>query len=137
AAERVRTAIAAAQDRGATVLVGGAAPPRTPGHFVAATVLAGVPHDDPVLCDETFGPVVTLVPFTDDAEAIRHVNSGPLGLNAGVFTRDVSRGLALCDDLRVGMVHLNDITGFPPHIPFGGTKGSAFGPLEQGDTVRE
>lgn len=137
AAQRVRTAIAAAQQRGATALVGGAAPPKTAGHFVAATVLTGAPADDPILRDEVFGPVVALVRFTDDDEAIRHVNAGPLGLNAGVFGRDASRGLALCDALRVGMVHLNDITGFPPHIPFGGTKGSAFGPLEQGDTVRE
>jgi aldehyde dehydrogenase (NAD+) len=137
AASRVRGTIAGAHSRGGRILTGGAAPPLERGHFVAPTIIEGLERDDPFLRDEVFGPVVALVPARSDADAVAIASSGTLGLNAGVFSRDVSRGLDVCEQLTSGMVHFNDVTGFPPHIPFGGSQGSAFGPLEQGDTVRE
>ncbi|MEP6842327.1 MAG: aldehyde dehydrogenase family protein [Pseudolysinimonas sp.] len=136
AAERVCAEISGVQSRGATVLTGGARR-YDEGHFVAPTVVENVAPGDEFLRSEVFGPVIALVRCDDDADAIALVNGGMLGLNAGVFARDTGRALAACDALQVGMVHLNDVTGFPPHIPFGGSKASAFGPLEQGDTVRE
>lgn len=137
AATRFREAVTQAQARGGRVLVGGAEQPRDDGHYVAATVMDSLAPGDPLLTDEVFGPVLALVPVDSDAEAVSIANATGLGLNAGVFSQDLDRGLAVCDQLDVGMVHLGDVTGFPPHIPFGGAKGSAFGPLEQGDTVRE
>ena len=137
AATRTRETIGAAQARGGQIVSGGSEPPTTSGYFVAPTVIEGLDLEDELLREEVFGPVIALVRSSTDFEAVEVANAGALGLNAGVFSRDVSRGLAVCDALHAGMVHLNDISGFPPHIPFGGSRGSAFGPLEQGDTVWE
>ena len=82
--------------------------------------------------DEVFGPFVAVIAVPDAERAVAVANDSPYGLNAGVFTRDVARALRLVQQLEVGMVHLNAVTGFPPYAPFGGVKDSGAGPLEQG-----
>ncbi|MDI1288920.1 MAG: aldehyde dehydrogenase family protein [bacterium] len=136
AAARVHQEIVAAQDRGATLVTGH---PRHPdeGHFVTPTVLEGAADRDPLLTHEVFGPLLLLVRATDEDDAVARANNSPFGLNAALFTSDLDSGVRLAQDIHAGMVHVNAVSGFPPHIPFGGVKASGFGPLEQGDSAAE
>jgi benzaldehyde dehydrogenase (NAD) len=89
--------------------------------FYKPTVLAGVKPGMPTFDDETFGPVVNLVTFKTDEEAVALANTGHGGLAAGVISRSVGRALAVGNQLRAGMVHINDQTVNDDAVnPFGG-----------------
>ena len=91
------------------------------GLFYRPTVLADVRLDSPAWTDEIFGPVAPVVTFTTDDEAVELANSSDYGLSAGIFTRSISRGLAIANRIRAGMVHVNDQTiNDEATIPFGG-----------------
>ncbi len=91
------------------------------GLFYRPTVLADVRLDSPAWTDEIFGPVAPVVTFTSDDEAIELANSSDYGLSAGVFSRSISRALAIANRIRAGMVHVNDQTiNDEATIPFGG-----------------
>jgi acyl-CoA reductase-like NAD-dependent aldehyde dehydrogenase len=100
------------------------------GNYVGATVVSRIEPE--AARDEVFGPFAAVIAVPDPERAVAVANDSPYGLNAGVFTRDVGRALRLVQQLEVGMVHLNAVTGFPPYAPFGGVKDSGAGPLEQG-----
>ena len=113
---------------GARLVVGGT----HDGLFYRPTVLADVTRDLPVWTDETFGPVAPVVPFETDEEALALANDTDYGLAGAVYSRSVSRGLALAQRIRAGMVHVNDQTvNDEAVIPFGGMgtsgNGSRFG----------
>ena len=123
-ARRVEEWVHEAEVAGATVHVGG----RRHGAFYYPTVLTGVPGHCRVLSEEVFGPVVTLVPFTDPAEAIAAANDSEYGLQAGVFTRSVDTALALAEKLHVGAVVINQTSDVRiDSMPFGGFKKSGVG----------
>jgi acyl-CoA reductase-like NAD-dependent aldehyde dehydrogenase len=125
---------------GAAVLHGGAAPAEerlAHGNFGPATVVTGVNPDTPAARQEVFGPFAAVIPVADAGRAVEVANDTPYGLNAGDFTRDVGQAVRLVQSLNAGMVHLNAVTGFPPHLPFGGMKDSGTGPLEQGPRTYE
>jgi aldehyde dehydrogenase (NAD+) len=129
-----------AASAGATVLHGGAAPTEerlAHGNFVPATVITEVNPDTTAARQEVFGPFAAVIPVQDSGRAVEVANATPYGLNAGVFTRDVGQAMRLVQGLNAGMVHLNAVTGFPPHVPFGGMKDSGAGPLEQGPRTYE
>jgi aldehyde dehydrogenase (NAD+) len=110
--------------RGAKVLAGG----RTHGQYVEPTVLTGVTPEMRCYHEETFGPVVAVVPVKDVEEAVRLANDTSYGLSAAIMTGDPERGLALAERIQAGMVHVNDATVHDePHAPFGGIKGSGLG----------
>jgi benzaldehyde dehydrogenase (NAD) len=91
------------------------------GLFYRPTVLADVKLDAPAWTDEIFGPVAPVVTFTGDDEAVELANSSDYGLAAGVYSRSISRGLAIANRIRAGMVHVNDQTiNDEATIPFGG-----------------
>jgi benzaldehyde dehydrogenase (NAD) len=91
------------------------------GLFYRPTVLADVTTDLPAWTDEIFGPVAPVITFESDAEAIELANSSDYGLAAGVYSRSISRGLAVANRIRAGMVHVNDQTiNDEAIIPFGG-----------------
>jgi len=91
------------------------------GLFYRPTVLAEVTTDLPVWTDETFGPVAPVIRFDTDDEAIALANDTEYGLAAGVYSRSISRGLAIANRIRAGMVHVNDQTiNDEALIPFGG-----------------
>lgn len=123
-ARRVESWVDEAVAAGATRLTGGV---RT-GAFVTPTVLTDVPDDARVLTDEVFGPVVSLVPFSDLDEALAQVNDTDFGLQAGVFTESVSTAMYAAERLRVGSVLINDTSDFRiDAMPFGGSKRSGVG----------
>ena len=134
AAGRVHSEIRTAIDRGARLVVG-EFPHPDDGHFVTPALLDGVADDDPLLTREVFGPLLVLVRAKDSGDAVARANRSPYGLNAALFTNDLSSGMLLALELDAGMVHINAVSGFPSHIPFGGVKTSGFGPLEQGNTA--
>ncbi|ADO73119.1 aldehyde dehydrogenase family protein [Stigmatella aurantiaca] len=124
AARRLEGWIAQAVGRGARILTGGG----RRGALLDATVLEGVPEDEPLSAEEAFGPVVLLQPFHTFDDALRAVNGGRYGLQAGLFTRDLSRTLKAWDELEVGGVIVGDVPSFRVDtMPYGGVKGSGLG----------
>src|SRR5262249_52770668 len=111
---------------GAEVVTGGKAP-EGPGAFYEPTVLAGLDNGATVAQEEIFGPVVTVIPFEDEKDAIRLANDTRYGLFATVWTQDPARGLRLASRIQAGQIGVNmPYTAFPG-IPFGGYKQSGFG----------
>ena len=98
------------------------------GVMVEATLLEDVPADQPVCAEEAFGPVAVLSRFNDFKEAIRQVNDSTFGLQAGVFTRDLSKVLEAWDELVVGGVVINEVPSWRvDNMPYGGVKDSGLG----------
>ena len=118
-----------ARERGARVLTGGARLPELGSNFYAPTVLADVSHEMHVMREETFGPVLPVMPFDTDEEAIRLANDSEYGLAASVWTRDRARGELLAKRIHAGTVMVNDaIACFGiSEAPHGGFKASGLG----------
>jgi len=87
-----------------------------------------VENDDCVIArEEIFGPVMTILPFRDEAEVIRRANDTPYGLAGGVFTRDLSRGHRVAAALQAGVIWINHYNLTPIEMPFGGMRQSGIG----------
>jgi len=113
-------------EAGAEVVAGGNVPDRA-GAFYEPTVLANVDNSMAVAQEEIFGPVVTVIPFEDEKDAIRIANDVKYGLMATVWTRDAGKGLRIAARIKSGEVGVNmPYTAFPG-LPFGGYKQSGFG----------
>ena len=112
--------------RGATLLTGGKRVAGD-GSFYEPTVLTNVAAGSDILREEIFGPVVTIVPFTDEADAVAKANDTEYGLVSYVFTRDLARGLRLVESLQTGMMGLNVGVVSNAAAPFGGVKQSGVG----------
>ena len=97
------------------------------GYYVSPTVFADVDPDAPVAQEEIFGPVLAVIPFEDEADAVRIANGTRYGLAAGVWTRDIGRGLRVARAVRSGTVWVNTYNLYDPGLPFGGFKESGFG----------
>jgi aldehyde dehydrogenase (NAD+) len=111
-------------DEGATLEVGG----DHDGLFVEPTVLSGVSNEMAAACNEHFGPVAPVIPFSSDEEATEIANDTEYGLAASIISEDLGRAKRLADDIEAGMVHINDQpVNDDPHIPFGGVKQSGVG----------
>ncbi len=124
--ERVHGFVEQGRAEGAEVVLGGE-PADGPGAFYPPTVIAGVGNEMSVAQEEIFGPVVTVIPFEDEADAIRIANESRYGLMATVWTGDPARGHRIASRIRSGTVGINmPYTAFPG-IPFGGYKQSGFG----------
>jgi acyl-CoA reductase-like NAD-dependent aldehyde dehydrogenase len=105
------------------------APVRWDGPFLRPVVLTGVTPQMRVWREESFGPLLAVVPFVDEDEAVRLANDSDYGLNASVWTSDLARGARVARRLVVGSCAVNDVVKNigNPHTPFGGTKASGFG----------
>jgi acyl-CoA reductase-like NAD-dependent aldehyde dehydrogenase len=124
AAERVEGWIHRAVTAGAQVLCGGT----RRGAFVAPTVVEDVPDDQPLVCEEAFGPVLTLATFEDLDDVIARANDRRMGLQAGIFTDSIERARRAFDRLEVGGVVLGDIpSARVDAMPYGGIRDSGTG----------
>ena len=124
--DRVHGFVEQGRGEGAEVVLGGEIGEGN-GAFYPPTVIAGVDNAMAVAQEEIFGPVVTVIPFEDEAEAIRIANDVRYGLMATVWTGDPGRGHRIAAKIKSGTVGINmPYTAFPG-IPFGGYKQSGFG----------
>jgi acyl-CoA reductase-like NAD-dependent aldehyde dehydrogenase len=115
--------------RGARVLIGGARVPELGPTFYKPTVLADVTHEMRIMREETFGPVLPVVAFDSDEDAVRLANDSEFGLAASIFTRDDSRGERLARRIHAGTVMVNDVVSCfgISEAPHGGVKSSGVG----------
>src|SRR2546423_2196906 len=118
-----------ARAQGSRVLTGGKRLPSLGPNFYSPTVLADVTHQMLVMREETFGPVLPIMPFDSDDEAIRLANDSEYGLAASVWTRDRSRGEKIARQIKAGMVMVNDAISCYgiSEAPHGGIKASGIG----------
>ncbi len=102
-------------------------------YLLAPTLFEGVADDAFLSCEEVFGPVTSLYRFADVDEALRRANAVEHGLSASIFTSNLATTQRFVNELEAGILHVNSQTaGADVHVPFGGIKGSGFGPHEQG-----
>jgi aldehyde dehydrogenase (NAD+) len=126
--ERVLGLIETGRSEGARVTVGGGRPRGVDrGFYVEATVLADVDNSMRVAREEIFGPVLTVIAFDDEDDAVRQANDNPYGLSAGVFSGDRSRAMSVARRLRVGSVMVNGGLFYGADAPYGGRKNSGVG----------
>jgi len=127
---RILAFIERACAEGARVVAGGNAargPGLERGFFVEPTVFADVRNEMEIAQEEVFGPVLAVIPFEDEEEAIRIANATRYGLAAGVWTENLSRALRMTRALRAGQVWVNTYRSLAVQTPFGGFKESGFG----------
>ena len=113
-------------EEGATLAAGGPDPVEERGYFVRPTVFGNVTPDMTIAQEEIFGPVLAILPYTDEADAVRIANGTQYGLAAGVFSADADRARAVAGKLRAGQVDING-AAFNTRAPFGGFKQSGNG----------
>jgi acyl-CoA reductase-like NAD-dependent aldehyde dehydrogenase len=107
------------------------------GFYVAPTVMTDVTPRMRIAREEIFGPVVALIPFTDEGEAVRIANSTPFGLVAAVFTQDGDRALRVSRQIRAGAVFVNNYVRIAIGTGFGGVGHSGFGREHAEETLAE
>ena len=124
--ERVMQYIASGKSEGATLACGGQAP-RLSGSYLQPAVFLDVRPDMKIVREEIFGPVITVMPFKDESEAVTMANDSLYGLSGSIWTRDIARALRVAREVQTGNLSIN--TGSSVHLeaPFGGVKRSGLG----------
>jgi aldehyde dehydrogenase (NAD+) len=126
--ERVLGYIQKGIEEGARLLSGGGVPPHlSKGYFVEPTLFADVDPDSTIAQQEIFGPVLCVIPYDDDDDAVRIANNSIYGLSGGVYSASVERSLAVARRIRTGTLSINGAQWFDVDTPFGGYRQSGVG----------
>jgi acyl-CoA reductase-like NAD-dependent aldehyde dehydrogenase len=127
---RVERYLQIGQHEGAQVVCGGSRPSEPElanGYFLQPAILTDVRNDMRVAQEEIFGPVVGVIPFQDEEEAIRLANDTQYGLSGSIWTRDIGRAVRVVRRIRAGVLSVNSNRSVFVEAPFGGFKMSGFG----------
>lgn len=136
--ERILSYIEIAKQEGAKCVLGGRSRPDLgAGQFIEPTIFTGVRNDMRIAQEEVFGPVLSVIPFEDEADAIRIGNDVEFGLAAAVWTRDLKRAMLMTDKLKAGTVWVNNYRATSFTSPFGGYKESGIGRESGIDAIKE
>jgi aldehyde dehydrogenase (NAD+) len=126
--ERVLAYIRKGVEEGARLVTGGGVPAHLPkGYFVEPTLFADVDPDSTIAQEEIFGPVLCVIPYEDDDDAVRIANNSIYGLSGGVYSASVERSLAVARRIRTGTLSINGAQWFDVDTPFGGYRQSGVG----------
>lgn len=127
--DRIRQMVEIGIGGGARLLVGGAAPVAgfDAGYYVQPTILVDVDNDMPIARQEVFGPVIAVIPFDTEADAVRIANDSEFGLAGGVWTRDIARGHRVAAQINAGLCWINMYRDMHVSSPFGGNDSSGYG----------
>jgi acyl-CoA reductase-like NAD-dependent aldehyde dehydrogenase len=123
--DKVDAMVKRAVEAGATLVTGGEKV--DPGYYYKPTLLANVDPASEIAQEEVFGPVLAVIPFDDDEDAVRIANDSIYGLSGGVYGADQERALAVARRIRTGTIGVNGGAWFAPDAPFGGFKQSGIG----------
>jgi len=108
------------------------------GYYIQPTVITDLSAESRVAREEIFGPVAAIIPASSYDEAVQLANDTPYGLTSSLFTTDLTRALRFANDIRTGVVKINqESAGLEYQVPFGGMKESSSGSREQGKAARE
>ena len=126
--DRVNGYIQKGIDEGAKLVTGGTGKPEgvEDGYFVQPTVFSEVRNDMTIAQEEIFGPVLSILPYDDEDDAVAIANDSPYGLSGGVWSADAERAKAVARQIRTGQIEVNG-GAFNPNAPFGGYKQSGYG----------
>jgi len=126
--ENVKSYFQKGKNEGGKVLAGGKRPRKfKKGYFFEPTVIADVDPKATIACEEIFGPIVAVIPFKTEAEAVKIANDTVYGLAGGIWTRDIKRALRVAKKIKAGYLWVNTYGGIIPETPYGGFKQSGFG----------
>lgn len=139
--EKIKGMVDRAVAAGAVAVVGGRTPDDDPqlagGFFYLPTILTNVSPEMEIAQDEVFGPVLSVIPFDDEADALRIANASRYGLAAGVWTRDISRAHHMAQALEAGIVWVNTYRAASYAAPWGGVKQSGYGRESSAEAIHE
>ncbi|HET7520495.1 MAG TPA: aldehyde dehydrogenase family protein [Candidatus Limnocylindria bacterium] len=128
--DRVMEYVESGRSEGAELVTGGAAPTGDPfdiGAYLQPTIFDNCRTDMRIVREEIFGPVVTVIPFSDEAEAVRLANDTPYGLSGSIWSRDIGRALRVAKGIKAGVLSVNSNASVHTEAPFGGYKMSGVG----------
>jgi acyl-CoA reductase-like NAD-dependent aldehyde dehydrogenase len=128
--ERVMEYVEAGQGEGATLVLGGSEPDDPSlagGAYFMPTIFDGVSNEMRIAREEIFGPVVSIIPFDTEDEALRLANATPYGLSGSIWSRDIGKALRAAKALQSGVISVNSNSSVHPEAPFGGYKMSGIG----------
>ena len=128
--DRVKDYIEIGLGEGATIVVGGTAPDDpalADGAYLLPTVFDGVDNEMRIAREEIFGPVVSIIPFDSEDEALRLANATPYGLSGSIWSRDIGKALRAAKALQAGVISINSNSSVHTEAPFGGYKMSGIG----------